>query len=107
MKRVYISGPYTMPDPAVNVRNAILAADAITAAGHEVYLPHLTHLWHLISPHEYRFWLERDLAWLPFCDAVVRLPGASSGADREVDEARTLAIPVYFGIEDLLDALKE
>ncbi|QGZ66801.1 DUF4406 domain-containing protein [Paraburkholderia acidisoli] len=35
------------------------------------------------------------------CDAVLRIPGESKGADGDVDLARTLGIPVYLDIDDL------
>jgi hypothetical protein len=34
------------------------------------------------------------------CDALLRLPGESPGADREVKRARELWIPVYGLLED-------
>lgn len=99
MMRVYIAGPYTRSDVAQNVRNAVHAADQVWALGDFPYVPHLTHLWHLISPHDYESWLELDLAWLNCCDCLIRLPGESAGADREVAEAQRLGLPVYLGIE--------
>ena len=50
---VYISGPYSGGDPALNVRAAVEAADAVLSAGHTPYCPHLSHLWHLVSPKPY------------------------------------------------------
>jgi hypothetical protein len=35
------------------------------------------------------------------CDAVLRLPGASQGADNDVRIARERGLPVYFRIEDV------
>lgn len=35
------------------------------------------------------------------CDAVLRLPGQSRGADLDVARARELGLPVYFDIEEL------
>ena len=35
------------------------------------------------------------------CDAVLRLPGASRGADLDVARARELGIPVFTALEDL------
>ena len=35
------------------------------------------------------------------CDAVLRLPGASRGADRDVARAQALGLPVYHHIEEL------
>lgn len=104
MKRVYIAGPYTKGDVAVNVRNAILAASDLADRGFAPYVPHLTHFWHIVSPRPYEEWLRLDLEFLPICDAVLRLPGKSSGADAEVDEALRLSIPVYNSISALIMA---
>jgi hypothetical protein len=65
-------------------------------------VPHLTHFWHLVSPHEYEFWLKLDLEFLTVCDCLVRLPGESSGADREVARAECLCIRVYEGVNAFL-----
>jgi hypothetical protein len=35
------------------------------------------------------------------CDAVLRLPGASRGADMDVASARALGLPVYFSLEEI------
>lgn len=102
--RAYVAGPYTKGDVVLNVRNAIHAADTLLVLGHWPFVPHLTMLWHTISPHEYEEWLRLDFAWLEVCDCVVRLPGASAGADREVSEAQRLGLPVYFGIEEFVKA---
>ena len=101
LARVYIAGPYTHGDVAVNVRNAYVAASDLADLGFAPFVPHSTHLWHLMFPRPYEFWLELDMQFLPFCQAVLRLPGTSSGADREVDLARTLEIPVFTNINDL------
>lgn len=91
---VYVAGPYSS-DPVMGTRKAIHVADAIWEAGGAPYVPHLTHLWHLISPHPYEDWLELDLVWVSRCDMLVRLPGKSSGADREVAHAEQECIPVF------------
>ena len=38
---------------------------------------------------------------LQLCDAVLRLPGESKGADNDVRIARERGIPVYFRLEDV------
>ena len=35
------------------------------------------------------------------CDAVLRLPGASRGADMDVERARALGLPVYGSVDEL------
>ena len=93
--RVYIAGPYQHPGPVENTRKAILAAERLIAAGHTPYIPHLTLFWHLVAPHEVAFWYAHDIEWLRVCDALVRLPGESKGADEEVRIARDMGMPIY------------
>src|SRR4029453_14565718 len=38
---------------------------------------------------------------LNHCDAVLRLPGNSKGADEDVRRARELRLPVYFALTDV------
>jgi len=99
--RVYVAGPYSGGDVALNVRRAILAGEALLARGHSSYIPHLTHFWQLLVPHAYEVWLEQDLVWLEQCEAVLRLSGESLGADREVAIARLRGIPVYDSLVDM------
>lgn len=99
--RVYCAGPYTSPYPIYNIRNAIEVAEAVAAKGHTPFVPHLTGFWDLISPHPYDFWMAYDLEWLKACDIVLRFPGASSGADQEVEDALRLGIPVVYSVEEL------
>jgi hypothetical protein len=95
-KFVYVASPYTKGDVAVNVRKNLEAADKLARFGYVPFAPLLTHFWHLLFPHEYEFWCELDNAWVEKCDCLVRLPGESSGADKEVALAKSLGIPVYF-----------
>lgn len=41
---------------------------------------------------------------LQHCDAVLRLPGASAGADKDVEIARERGLPVYFSTAEIPDA---
>jgi hypothetical protein len=38
---------------------------------------------------------------LQHCDAVLRLPGASTGADQDVTIARERGLPIYYRLEDI------
>lgn len=105
--KVYIAGPYTNPDPCINTRNAILAAEEVVKLGHTPFVPHLTHLWHLISPHDIEFWYEYDFKWLLSCDALLRLPGKSTGADNEVSFADKHNIPVFCSIDALPESTED
>lgn len=98
---VYVAGPYTQPFPAINALKAIAAADELVDRGFTPFVPHLSLLWDTASPKPYGFWLAYDLAWLAKCDALLRLPGESPGADREVARAHEFDIPVFHTIDDL------
>lgn len=95
MKSIYIAGPYSKGDVAVNVRNSMVLQSRLYDWGFHVYNPLLTHFVHLHDPRSYEFWLKEDLVWLAKCDALVRLPGESSGAELEIVEAEKLGIEVY------------
>ncbi len=101
--KVYIAGPYTKGDVALNVRTAIEAANRVLRGGHVPFVPHLYHFWHLLCPGPYVQWTALDLAWLEVCDAIIRLPGDSKGADGEVARAIELHIPVFYSVEEFLD----
>jgi len=105
--RVYVAGPISKPQPTAgaNVFNATHAATKILLAGHAPFLPHLSVVWEMISgPIDYEAWLSYDFAWIDVCDALVRIPGESPGADREVEYARSKGVPVYFGVDAFLAA---
>jgi len=102
IKYVFVAAAYRYPDPFLNARRAIEAADKLSAAGYIPFVPHLDVLWHFVTPREERFWREWNKAWLRKCDAVVRLDGESEGADDEVEDALMLGLPVFEGVEALV-----
>lgn len=107
MKRVYIAGPYTKGDVAVNVRNAMEAGTRVIEAGHSPFIPHLYHFVHMQQPQVYTVWTNLDLAWVEACHALYRLPGESAGADDEVDYALKLGIPVFKYMSELMEWLRQ
>lgn len=96
--RVYIAGPYSHGDTETNVRAAILVADALAARGHVPYVPHLSHYWHLIAPHDHAFWMRQDREWLILCDGVLRIDGWSDGADEEVTLAKSIGKAIWYDV---------
>lgn len=101
MRKIYIAAPYTLGDPIANTQRVIEMAERIYGLGMLPWVPHITMLWHLISPHEPDFWYEYDNQWLRHCDAVLRMPGESVGADNEVKLAKELGIPAHYSILEL------
>ena len=91
---IYVAGPYSRPDPVENTHRIVRIADALLDAGFIPVVPHLTLLWHLVSPKPYECWLAYDRELLRRCDALLRVPGYSAGATQEVELADALGIPV-------------
>jgi hypothetical protein len=116
---ILIAGPYrggTNDDPALIARNLahlesvalpLFRAGHLPMIGEWVALP-LVHLaWAATGGG-----VIGDAAWneiqypvahqlLEKCDAVLRLEGASTGADNDVRLARERGLPVYFRLEDV------
>lgn len=100
--RVYIAGPYTQGEQAERVREAVLVGLAVYQHGHVPFIPHLYHFAHYLCPMPYEAWMMLDLSWLETCHAMVRLPGHSPGADREVERACQLGLWIYYGLDAFL-----
>lgn len=105
LKRIYVAGPISKGDQFTNVRNAVIAASKLRAVGYAPFVPHLTCIWHMMSPDDYEAWMEYDFAWIVVCDALVRLDGESPGSDREVVYARSIGKPVFFGVDAAIKAI--
>ena len=124
MKVIYTAGPIRKGDIWGNCGQADNAMLALMKAGFAVINPMLS-CWagaaraeldnggphcqsspHPLAHGEFRElgaepWLTMDLELVKRSDAVLRLPGDSSGADGEVEHATKLGIPVFYRIEDL------
>ena len=100
--RVFVAGPLTIGDQAVNVRMAVDAADRLIAIGCLPYIPHLTHFWHMVSPKDYEVWMALSTGWLMSCQALYRVDGPSAGADREVNAALRIGIPVFMSMDEVV-----
>jgi hypothetical protein len=87
-KLIYIAGPYTA-NPQRGVDNQMEVAAKIMNAGHFPYSPLWLHYAQKqsVKDFDYDMCIDHCLHMLPHCDAVLRLPGYSNGADIEVAEA--------------------
>lgn len=100
---VYIASPYSLHADKQKAVNAQIDAFAILlVAGHEPVAPLLSHYVDHRYPTSYERWMRWCLAILSRCDAVLRLPGESAGADWEVAVAEGLGKPVYYQIDDVI-----
>ncbi|UTT63594.1 DUF4406 domain-containing protein [Microcella humidisoli] len=111
---ILIAGPYrsgTGDDPALmaaNLRHLESAAWPIFAKGHVpmigewVALPVLESAGaDVFSPLASEVLYPTAERLLRHCDAVLRLPGASAGADEDVRIARERGIPVYTALDEI------
>ncbi len=101
--RVYLAGPITQGDREHNFNQAADAHKDLLLAGFAVLNPMLSMklpgCWDI--PH--RTWLDSDLPWVECAEAVLRLPGASMGADEEVEHAKEFCIPVFTDAAALIE----
>lgn len=111
--RVYIASAYTNGDSAVNVRFQMDMADKLIELGFIPFTPLYFHFQHIFHPRHYTDWLKLDFAWLRQCDCVLRFIDVygtiieSSGADKEVEEAKRIGIPIFYSIDELVNYYKE
>ncbi len=102
MKRIYVAAPFTS-DPVGNTVRAIEAANELRRAGFHPFVPHVACDW-AAQADGYEAAMRECFEWVRACHALIRLPGASSGADREVALARELGIPVYASVAQAIEA---
>lgn len=111
-KRVYVAGPISLGPIRENIRTATVAGMALLKAGYAPLVPHLTCYMGGAIPEALpggtraEDWYETDLPWVSVSQAVLRLPGESVGADKEVALAESLGIPVFYHLGDLLEAME-
>lgn len=103
MLKIYIAGPYTIGDVAENVSKAMQTAHSLMDYGMAPFCPHLSHYLHLQRQRKYSDWIELDAEFVKVCDALLRLPGKSVGADMEVAQAKELGIPVFDSLFSLVE----
>lgn len=96
VNRVYIAGPYTKGDLNKNIRVAMEAAETVISMGFSPFIPHLYFFVELAGyTHGYETWMRIDQDFLYDCQICIRVPGESSGADREVAWCMKNGVPVY------------
>ena len=107
-KLVYLSGPIsnggtaTQDQIEANIDASIPFHSALMKARFAVINPILTAYVDEMHEIDWNIWVEADLTIVVRCDAVLRLPGPSKGADMECEYARKRWIPVFHSVEDLI-----
>lgn len=106
--RVYVAGPISKGSLAENIRVGTEAGIRLVKAGFAPLVPQLTCYMGgptpavLPSGTTYADWMAATLPWVAVSDAVLRLPGESTGADLEIALAKRRGIPVYTSLDVLL-----
>jgi hypothetical protein len=110
MIRIYVAHPIGPSDEgrAIRIKSAVDAGAQLLRAGLSPFVPGL---WAAaMADHEttadelmdYEAWMAYDFEWLSTCAAVLRLPGDSPGADREVDAALNAGKPVFYSTAGII-----
>ena len=110
----YLAGPITAGDQFANVSRAISVREKLKVATPEVavYVPHRCALDAMIHPapndpklqrEHYEYFMKEDFEFIRRSTCLIRLPGKSSGSDREVAFASgVVSIPVFHGYKEFL-----
>lgn len=105
MIKVFIAGPYTKGNREENLKRMIDATNELINLGFNP-LP-LNLCYHLVEEthkrENYVDWIHITSEWVHVCDCLLRLPGNSRGSDNEVELAKSLNIPVFYSIEELIN----
>jgi hypothetical protein len=106
-KHIYVASPYTNVDRKIVETNVAISMNAVEELWRAGFIPFMalgSHYYELNHySHSHEDWMDFDIAWLSKCDALLRLPGNSKGADKEVTFATEHGIPVFYSIDTLLE----
>lgn len=91
---VYIAGPLTQGHQMNNIREALAYYNVLIESGYAPICPHLAFFSQIMEDHDYEEWMDVDFALISKSDVLLRIPGDSPGADREVEFALERGIPV-------------
>ena len=95
LQRIYISGPITKGNRNLSFYQASEAHLRLIATNdYSIFNPMLSMAMMANNELTWEQWLANDESFIEVCDMVLRLPGESIGADREVKFAESIGIPV-------------
>lgn len=113
---IYIAGPYSGRDNhgnhgymviEQNILNARIAMKALVELGYGVFCPHAhsAHFEVITADVDIDYWYELDIHFMMLCHALLRLPGKSSGSDKEVELCNEWGIPVFDSVIQITNSL--
>jgi hypothetical protein len=99
---VYVAGPISGGNVLFNIRCGIIMGEYLRKGGYVPFVPHHSAMTEIVTGGvPWSDWLEYDEQIIMRCDALYRIEGVSKGADREVDFARSIGVPVFVTTEGL------
>lgn len=100
---IYVAGPISQGDTLLNIKNGIDMGVELVKKGFTPYVPHQDFVAYMMHPDvlDYETILAQDFDWIERCDALIRLPGPSKGADREIAHCRKVGVPVFYSLSAL------
>lgn len=115
---IYLAGPYTKGDQALNVRSQLRIMNMLMDDGRCVpYAPLLSHFSMFVQPRTWEDWMEHGYQIISRCDGLLRMAAAdipmcysqfeSKGSDLEERFAKSIGIPVFLSTGKLFDYLKQ
>ena len=108
MIRIYIAGAYSagnIDKLLENRRNGLSAAIKLLGCGYGVYAPWLDFELATHADIPSRVFAENSMEWLRVSEAVYIVPGweESTGTKREIAEATSLGIPIFYNLYSLFN----
>lgn len=91
---IYVAGPIT-GDPFGCVRQSNEAFTALRDLGAIPFCPQWSVISEMVTDRHYEEWMAYDFDVIERSDGLVRLEGESPGADREVEHATALGLPIF------------
>ncbi len=102
MKRIYVASAVGLLEGRrERIDAAVAIGEDIARLGFAPLIPHLFDAWFTRFDYDYESCMRQCFAWVRACDAVYRVQNESKGADREVELARSLGMPVFTSMEEL------
>jgi len=106
---IYIAGAISNGHSATprgiyqNVKTAQFYYEQLIKKGYSPILPHLSYYAWLDMKEDvdWKTWIEMDLDYVEASIGLLRIPGESKGADREVEFAKKIGKPVYFNLNEI------
>ncbi len=100
---IYVSGPYsasTLKERLSNVKIACMIGAKLDEKGHSPVIPHTLHYLSKYTDQSNETWLRIGIGFLMKCDALYFI-GPSPGANQELEVAKRLKIPIYYGLDEV------